>query len=276
MIELGKYSTLEVVKLVDFGVYLNAEDFGQVLLPKKYVPAETEVGDKLKIFLYLDSNDMIIATTQRPRTQVGQFSYLKAIATNKVGAFLDWGLDKDLLLPFGEQNKRVEEGFSYIVHTYINDMDDRIVASMKVDKFLDQTMPDYKVGDEVKLLVAGKSDLGYKAIIEDAHWGLIFYNAVFQELKIGRKVTGYIKQVRADGKIDLSLQPAEKKSFDSYTNTVLDKLKQADGYLPLGDKSDPELIYKEFSFSKKIFKKSIGSLFRAEIISIESDGIRLL
>ena len=276
MIELGKYSTLEVVKLVDFGAYLNAGDFGQVLLPKKFIPEETDVGDKLKVFLYLDSNDMLIATTQRPRTQVGQFAYLKAISTSKVGAFLDWGLDKDLLLPFAEQNKRVEEGRSYIVYTHLNHIDERIVASMKIDKYLDLTEPKYQNGEEVKLLIAGKSDLGYKAIIEDKHWGLVFYNDVFQPLTIGRKIKGFIKRVRPDGKIDLVLQKADKQSFDKHTNTVLIKLKQADGFLPLGDKSDPEVIYKEFSFSKKIFKKAIGSLFKAKLIKIESDGIHLL
>ncbi|MBM7072669.1 GntR family transcriptional regulator [Shewanella sp. 202IG2-18] len=276
MIELGKYSTLEVVKLVDFGAYLNAGDFGQVLLPKKYVPEDTDVGNELKVFLYLDSKDLLIATTQRPRSQVGQFSYLKAIATNKVGAFLDWGLDKDLLLPFAEQNKRVEEGRSYVVYTYINHIDERIVASMKIDKFLDQIEPDYEEGQEVKLLIAGKSDLGYKAIIEDQHWGLVFYNDIFQDIKIGKKVTGYIKRVREDGKIDLTLQKADNQSFDKHTNSVLIKIKQADGFLPLGDKSDPELIYKEFGFSKKIYKKAIGSLFKAKLITIEKDGIHLV
>lgn len=276
MIELGKYSTLEVVKLVDFGAYLNAGDFGQVLLPKKYVPEDTDVGDELKVFLYLDSKDLLIATTQRPRSQVGQFSYLKAIATNKIGAFLDWGLDKDLLLPFAEQNKRVEEGRSYVVYTYINHIDERIVASMKIDKFLDQIEPDYEEGQEVKLLIAGKSDLGYKAIIEDQHWGLVFYNDIFQDIKIGKKVTGYVKRVREDGKIDLTLQKADNQSFDKHTNSVLIKIKQADGFLPLGDKSDPELIYKEFGFSKKIYKKAIGSLFKAKLITIEKDGIHLV
>ena len=276
MIELGKYSTLEVVKLVDFGAYLNAGDFGQVLLPKKYIPENTDVGTELKVFLYLDSKDMLIATTQRPRTQVGQFAYLKAISTNKVGAFLDWGLDKDLLLPFAEQNKRVEEGRSYIVYTHLNHIDERIVASMKVDKFLDQTEPNYADGQEVKLLIAGKSDLGYKAIVDDQHWGLIFFNDVFQPLTIGRKVKGFVKRVRPDGKIDLTLQKADKQNFDKHTNTVLIKLKQAGGFLPLCDKSAPELIYQEFAFSKKIFKKAIGSLFKAQLIRIENDGIHLI
>ena len=276
MIELGKFSTLEVVKLVDFGAYLNAKDFGQVLLPKKYVPIGTDVGEQIKVFLYLDSNDMIIATTQRPRTQVGQFAYLKAIATSKIGAFLDWGLDKDLFLPFAEQNKRIEEGRSYIVYTHLNHIDERIVASMKIDKYLDQSKPNYKDGQEVKLLIAGKSDLGYKAIIEDKHWGLIFYNDIFQDLRVGKKVKGFVKRVRPDGKIDLTLQKADQQAFDKHTNTVLIKLKQAGGFLPLGDKSNPELIYQEFGFSKKIYKKAIGSLFKAQLITIESDGIRLL
>ncbi len=276
MAQLGKHSTLEIVKIVDFGVYLDAQDFGQVLLPKKYQPNDCEVGDKVKVFLYLDSKDMLIATTQRPRASVGEFAYLKAIATSRVGAFLDWGLDKDLLLPFAEQKHQVEEGRSYLVYVHINHADERIVASTKIDRYLDKTPAHYKNGEEVKLIVGGRTDLGYKAIINNQHWGLLHNSDVFQSLKIGQKVKGFIKQIRRDGKIDLVLQQGNKQEMDKFSTTLLFKLKQADGFLPFNDKTDAAVIYDHFGVSKKVFKKSLGGLFKQKLITIESDGIHLL
>ncbi|RLV58909.1 GntR family transcriptional regulator [Parashewanella curva] len=276
MAQLGKHSTLEIVKIVDFGVYLDAKDFGQVLLPKKYQPKDCEVGDKVKVFLYLDSKDMLIATTQRPRAQVGEFAYLKAIATSRVGAFLDWGLDKDLLLPFAEQKRPAEEGRSYLVYVHVNHADERIVASTKIDRYLDKTPAHYKSGEEVKLIVAGKTDLGYKAIINNEHWGLLHNSDVFQALKVGQKIKGFIKQVRRDGKIDLVLQQGNKQEMDKFSTTLLFKLKQADGFLPFHDKTDAAVIYESFGVSKKVFKKSLGGLFKQKLISIDTDGIRLI
>ncbi|MFQ6371730.1 S1 RNA-binding domain-containing protein [Shewanella sp. YIC-542] len=275
MAELGKYSTLEVIKLVDFGVYLNAGALGQVLLPKKYVPQGCQLGDQVTVFVYLDSDDTPIATTQKPLAQVGECAYLKTVATGPYGAFLDWGLDKDLLLPFAEQRKPAEEGRSYLVYVHLNHADERIVASAKIDKFIDKTPPRYQEGQEVNLIIAGTSDLGYKAVVEHRHWGVIYQNDVFRKLRFGQKLKGYIKRVRPDNKLDITLQKGDRQELDRQAQQVMHKLQQAGGYLPLGDKTAPEVIYAELAMSKKAFKKSIGGLFKAGKISIDDDGIRL-
>ncbi|WP_076409601.1 S1 RNA-binding domain-containing protein [Shewanella sp. UCD-KL12] len=275
MIQIGKTCTLEVVKLVDFGVYLNAEELGQVLLPSKVTPKECNIGDMVDVFLYLDSDDMVIATTKKPLAQVGQFAFLKAVATGQYGAFLDWGLDKDLLLPFGEQHREIVEGRSYLVYIYTSNVDDRIVASSKIDKFLDTTPPPYTKGEQVNLIIGGTTDLGYKAIVNQSHWGVIFKNEVYRTLSFGQKLKGYIKQVRADDKIDLILQTGVKQELDKYSTTIMFKLEQAGGFLPLNDKTDADTIYAKLSMSKKAFKKSIGGLYKSKQITIDTDGIRL-
>ncbi|HAY96101.1 S1-like domain-containing RNA-binding protein, partial [Shewanella sp.] len=250
MVQIGKTCKLEVVKQVSFGVYLNAHELGQVLLPNKVTPKDCQVGDLLDVFLYLDSEDIVIATTRRPLAQVGEFAYLKAVATGPYGAFLDWGLDKDLLLPFGEQHKPIEEGRSYLVYVHANRADERIMASSKIDKFLDKTEPDYTVGEQVDLYIGGTTDLGYKAIINHAHWGVIYENEVFQKLRFGQRLKGFIKQVRRDGKIDLVLQQGSKQELDKHAHIILIKLKQAGGFLALTDKTDAEIIYDQLGMSK--------------------------
>ncbi|PKG58834.1 GntR family transcriptional regulator [Shewanella sp. Choline-02u-19] len=276
MIEIGKPCKLEVVKQVEFGVYLDAKDLGQVLLPSKVVPKECHVGDMVNVFLYLDSEDMVIATTKRALGQVGQFAFLEAKVNGPYGCFLDWGLDKDLLLPFGEQHREIEEGKSYLVYIYTSHVDDRIVASSKVDKFLDLTEPTYEDGEEVSLIIGGTTDLGFKAIINNAHWGVLYTNEVFTRLSFGQKIKGFVKRVRSDGKIDLSLQKGVKEELDQHSTTILFKLKQAGGFLPLNDKTDAEVIYSQLSMSKKAFKKSIGGLYKKEQITISPEGIRLV
>ncbi len=276
MIEIGKSCTLKIVKQVEFGVYLNAHELGQVLLPNKVAPKEFEIGDSVEVFLYLDSQDMVIATTKMPKAQVGQFAYLKAVDTGPYGAFLDWGLDKDLFLPFGEQHREIEVGRSYLVYIYRNSADERIVASSKVDKFLDKTPPPYRNGQEVSLIIAGTTDLGYKAIIDHAHWGVIYKNEVFKPLRFGQTTKGFIKRVRSDDKIDLILQRGVKDELDKHANSILIKLKQAGGFLPLTDKTDATIIYNELAMSKKAFKKSIGGLYKMQKITIDTDGIRLI
>lgn len=276
MIQIGKNYSLEVVKQVSFGVYVNAQELGQVLLPNKFVPKNCQVGDMVDVFLYLDSEDIVIATTQQPYAQVGEFAYLKAIATGPFGAFLDWGLDKDLLLPFGEQHRSIEEGKSYLVYVHPNHVDERIMASSKVDKFLDKTPAEYEAGQEVDLIIGGSTDLGFKAIINNAHWGVLFQNEVFQRLSFGQSIKGYIKQVREDGKVDLVLQKADQKHLDKNAETIINKLHRAGGFLPLNDKTDSTIIYEQLAMSKKAFKRSIGGLFKGGQISIEDDGIRML
>ncbi|ACA86340.1 CvfB family protein [Shewanella woodyi] len=276
MIQIGKTSRLEVVKTVEFGVYLDGQELGQILLPTKFMPKECNLGDLVEVFIYLDSEDKLIATTRKPIAQVGEFAYLKAVATGPYGAFLDWGLEKDLLLPFGEQHREIEEGRSYLVYIYTNSADERIVASSKIDKFLDKTPPPYDTGEEVNLIIGGTTDLGYKAIINHSHWGVIFKNEVFRSLSFGQRVKGFIKQVRGDDKIDLILQKGVKEELDKHSTTIMFKLKQAGGYLPLNDKTDADTIYAKLSMSKKAFKKSIGGLYKAKQITISPDGIRLV
>lgn len=275
MIQLGKTCRLAVVKQVNFGFYLNAGDFGQVLLPNKFAPDNLQVGDELDVFLYLDSEDTPIATTQKPLAQVGEFANLKIVSVSRVGAFLDWGLDKDLLLPFAEQTRPPEEGKYQLVHLHINRADDRIVASAKLDKFLDKTPASYKPGQEVKLTIAGRTDLGYKAIINNSHWGLIHQSDVFKPLRAGNKLKGYIKQVRHDGKIDLVLNKGTRDELDAHSGVILKKLQAAGGFLPLGDKTDADVIYAELGMSKKAFKKSIGGLFKEGKLRIADDGLYL-
>ncbi len=273
MAEIGQSCTLEVVKQVDFGVYLNAHELGQVLLPNKVVPKGCQVGDKLEVFLYLDSNDLPIATTKKPLAQVGEFAYLKVVSIGRVGAFLNWGLEKDLLLPFGEQHKQAEEGRSYLVYVHRNRADERIVASSKIDKFVDKSPAWYKNGQQVDLIIAGTTDLGYKAIVNNKHWGVIYQNEVFRKLKFGQKLKGYIKQVRHDNKLDLTLQKADRQELDQQSQRIMKKLAQAGGFLPYSDKTSPEVIYAELGMSKKAFIKAIGGLFKAGKLRIEDDGI---
>ncbi|MBV7314375.1 S1 RNA-binding domain-containing protein [Shewanella sp. NIFS-20-20] len=276
MNQLGKTSSLEVVKQVPFGYYLNAHELGQVLLPNKLAPKDCQVGDKVEVFLHLDSEDKVIATTRTPKAEVGQLASLKVVSTSRFGAFLDWGLDKDLLLPFAEQAKPLEVGNYALVYVHINRADDRIVASAKIDKFFDKTPPFYKEGEQVDLVIAGRTDLGYKAVINGAHWGVLYKDEVFQVLKPGFKTKGYIKRMRSDGKIDLQLSRGSKVELDSQSLSIMIKLKQAGGFLPLTDKTDAEVIYQTLAMSKKAFKKCIGGLYKQQKIAIETTGIRLI
>lgn len=275
MIEIGKFNTLTVVKLVDFGVYLDGEEWGEVLMPKEYVPDNCSPDDDVRVFIYFDSEDRIVATTEKPNVQVGEFAFLKVVSVSSIGAFLDWGLRKDLLVPFREQREPMVEGRSYLVYAYVDKASDRIVASTKIDKYLDQVFPEYEPGQEVDVLIARKSDLGYSVIVNHAHWGLIYDNEIFQPLKIGQKLKGYIKEVREDEKIDVSLQPVGYAKIDGLSKTILDKIKDNGGVLDISDKSAPEEIYNLFGCSKKNYKKAIGALFKQGFIDIDTTEIRL-
>ncbi|MES0326626.1 MAG: S1-like domain-containing RNA-binding protein [Gammaproteobacteria bacterium] len=276
MIKIGRTYELDVIKAVDFGFYLDAEDLGEVLLPIKYAPNDLAVGDYLNVFLYLDSENRPVATTQIPKARVGEFAYLEVVDNTSVGAFLDWGLDKDILVPFSEQHRPMEAGHSYLVYVYINQADGRIVASSKIDKFLDDEKPhDFKPQQAVDLIIGNSTDLGYKAIVNQSHWGVLYKNDVHQRLSFGQSIKGFIKHVRPDGKIDLSLQGGQE-TRDKYSETILDYLKSKNGFAPVHDKSDPKLISDLFGMSKGAFKKAIGGLYKQRVISIEKDGIRLL
>lgn len=276
MISIGQTYELEVVKAVDFGFYLDADELGEVLLPVKYAPPGTSVADVLKVFVYLDSDGRLVATTQTPKAKVGEFAYLKVVETTNVGAFLDWGLDKDLLVPFGEQHRPMEEGQSYLVYIHVGKADGRIIASSKIDKFLDDERPhDFKPWQTVALIIANSTDLGYKAIINHSHWGVLYKDEVFQRLSFGQSIQGFVKRVRPDGKIDLSLQGGQV-TRDKYSQTILDYLKKKNGFAPVHDKSDPAQISRLFGMSKGAFKKAIGGLYKQRIITIEENGIRLV
>lgn len=276
MIEIGQSHELIAVKQVDFGVYLDAENLGEVLLPKRHVPDDLNFGDKIEVFIYLDSEDRPIATTQKPKAKVGQFAYLKVLDTTSVGAFLDWGLPKDILVPFAEQHRPMEVGHSYIVFLYIDEKDGRIAASSKIDKFLDDERPhNFKPQQRVDLIIANTTELGYKAIIDHSHWGVLYENDVFQRLSFGQYKKGFIKHVRPDGKIDLTLQGGQE-TRDKYAKIILIYLQKQNGFAPVHDKSNPELISRLFGMSKGSFKKAIGSLYKQRIITIEKDGIRLV
>ncbi|HEY5510267.1 MAG TPA: S1-like domain-containing RNA-binding protein [Prolixibacteraceae bacterium] len=276
MILTGRYNTLKVVKFVDFGVYLDGAEMGEILLPARYVPETCEVGDDLEVFIYHDSEDRIIATTEKPYAQVGEFAMLRAIAVNNVGAFLDWGLMKDLLVPFREQKMNMEAGRSYLVYVFVDPDSGRIVASAKLEKFLDNVIPEYQVGEEVSLIVESESTLGYNAIINHLHRGILYHDELPGPLNKGQQLKAYIKKVREDHKIDLSLYRPGYEQVDSISQTILDRLKEAGGFLPFTDKSDAALIFDHFAISKKVFKKAIGALYRQRRIVLEEKGIKII
>jgi len=269
-------NTLHVLREVDFGVYLDGEELGDILLPKRDVPAGTRPDDTLTVFIYFDSSDTVIATTRRPRVQVGEFAFLKCIDTNPTGAFMDWGLPKDLLVPFREQSHKLIRERHYVVYVYLDRVSNRIVASTKLDKFLSQSPPQYQPGEAVNLFIAARTDLGYKAIIEGEHWGLLFEDQVFRPLEQGQTLTGYIRNVRPDGKIDLALHPGGRIHIDAASQKILDALKSSHGFLPFTDKTPPDIIYRKFGLSKKMFKRSLGGLYKQRLIKLEPNGIRLL
>ncbi len=276
MAAIGLLNELEVVKEVDFGIYLDGADHGEILMPKRYVPEGCKVGDRLEVFIYLDSEDRIIATSEQPFGMVGEFAKLKVVSVTGVGAFVDWGLPKDLLVPFREQQQDMEEGKSYLVYIYLDDESQRIAGTTKLDKCVDNIPIDYEEGEEVDLIIAGQTDLGYKAIIDNSHWGMLYKNEVFKELTTGQKLKGFIKNIREDEKIDLSLEKAGYEKIDPISESILNKLAANDGFLPLNDKSDPETIRNTFQISKKNFKKAIGTLYKHRIISIDEEGIKML
>jgi len=277
MIDLGKINKLKVLRKVDFGVYLEGDEFDSILLPRRYVPENCEVDDEIDVFIYFDSDDRIIATTETPHAQVDDIACLKVAAVNSIGTFLDWGLSKDLLVPFSEQNKKMQEGESYVVKIFVDEKTNRIAASSKLEKFLSDKLPeDYEVGQEVDLLICDKSDIGFKAVIDEFWLGIIYKNEIYETLEIGQKIKGYIKKIRDDGKIDLTLYKSGYGRITDLTEKILDELKKNGGFIKVTDKSSPEVIHKLFGASKKSYKKAIGALYKKRIIGLEKDGVRLL
>ena len=274
-IKLGDYNKLRVTKEVDFGVYLDGYDEGEILLPSRYVPRGIKPDDELNVFVYLDQDERLIATTERPLVKVGEFGYLRVAWVNQYGAFLDWGLMKDLFCPFSEQKKKMECDSYHIVHVHIDEESYRIVASAKVERYLSKEPADYYHNEAVDLLVWQKTDMGFKVIIDNTYQGLVYNNQIFREIHTGDKLRGYIDQVREDGKIDVMLQPSGRQQTKDFADTLTDYLIAHDGFCPYGDKTDADLIRDIFGVSKKTFKRAIGDLYRRHIILITDEGLRL-
>lgn len=266
---------MEVVKEVDFGVYLNGDEDGEILLPKRYVPKGTKPGDILNVFIYLDMEERLVATTLQPYVQVGEFACLEVAWVNQFGAFLNWGLMKDLFVPFREQKMKMQKGKRYVVYVHLDEESYRIVASAKVEHFLSTEKPDYQPGQEVEVLVWQRTELGYKVIVENKFSGMLYHNEIFQPLEVGMRLTAFIKQVRPDGKIDLVLQKAGARKVDDFSEVLWQYIKDNDGFTPLNDKTDAEVIYHTFGVSKKTFKKAVGDLYKKRRIVLEEDGIHL-
>lgn len=275
-VELGRMNHLEVVREVDFGMYLDGGDTGDILLPARYVPSGCRPGDVLDVFLYLDSEERIVATTQTPLAMVGDFAYLQVAWVNNFGAFLDWGLMKDLFVPFREQKTKMQKGQSYIVHLHVDEESYRIMASAKVERYLDKDMPPYRPGEEVDILVWTKTDLGYKVIVDNRYAGLVYDSELFRSLYVGSRMKGYIKQVRPDGKIDVSLQKPGQEAVADFSDVLLEHLRMNGGRTSFCDKSPAEEIYAVFGVSKKVFKKAVGDLYKRRLIAIGDDGLRML
>ena len=273
---IGEYNELKINRTVDFGVYLIDDDTHEVLLPKRYVTPDMKVGDSIRVFVYNDSENRPVATTEEPYAVVGDFALMRVKAVNKVGAFLDWGLTaKDLLVPFSEQRVDMKAGRSYIVHVYLDPASKRIVASAKLAKFLNHTDPDYYHRQRVEVLVVQASDLGYRVIVNNAHWGQIYQNETYQNVNVGDRLTAFVKQLRPDGKVDVTLAKIEKMRVDDLANRVVEYLEAHGGEMPLTDKSSPEDIQDAFQCSKKDFKKALGQLYKQQKVTL-GDTVKLM
>src|SRR5690606_410005 len=276
MISLGKYNNLEILRDTTVGLFLGDDEGNDVLLPNKYVPEEFEIGDFINVFCYLDHEERIVATTLVPFVTVDQFQLLQVAEVNEFGAFMDWGLEKHLLVPFREQRNKMQEGQWYVVYCYLDEKTDRLVASNKLDKFLSNEELTVNVLEKVDLVVTRLTDLGWEAIINHKHKGLIYANEIFKKVSVGDQLDGYIKHIREDNKIDISLQPIGYKSLEPAANLIYQQLLAHDGFLPLHDKSDPEDIKRILQMSKKVFKKGIGALYKERKIKIGTTGIGLV
>lgn len=275
MIKIGKTNNLKVVKKVDFGLYLDGGESGEILLPKRYVDESMEVGDKLDVFIYCDSEDRLVATTEKPLIEVGEFGLLKAVEVNRVGAFMEWGLQKDLLVPFREQSQEIRVGGSYVVYAFLDNATKRIVGSTKLNKYVGNRIPRYSEGDTVDILAVHKTDLGYKVIVDNLFWGMIYNNDLFDPLSPGDRIPAYVKTVREDGKIDVTLRERGGERVFQLANRIMGYLRDAGGEMALSDSSSPEEIKAVFQCSKKDFKKALGYLYKKGKILIADGGVTL-
>ena len=276
MLNIGNYNTLRIIKILSFGAYLDGGEGKEILLPTRYVPDGAQVGDEVEVFIYHDNEGRLIATTLHPNAVVGEFAFMQVKSVNTTGAFLDWGLMKDLLVPYKEQKLTMREGKWYLVYVRLDHVTGRVMASARIEKFLNNIPPKYEFNQEVSLLVADDTEIGYKVIVNNLHWGMVYHNQVFQRLEKGEHLKGYVKEIREDDKLDISLTPLGYQKVDGIAQTILQALQMQNGFLPVHDKSDPEVIYSLFRCSKKAFKQAIGALYRQHRIALEPDGIRLI
>jgi len=276
MIVLGKHNTLEILRHTSVGLFLGDTEGNDVLLPNKYVPEVYEIGDKIEVFCYLDYDERPVATNLEPEIVVDEFQLLKVVDVNQFGAFLDWGLEKHLLVPFSEQRNKMLEGQWYIVYCYLDKKSNRLVASNKLNKFLSNDELTVSVREQVDLLISRETELGWEVIINNRHKGLVYFNEIFKKVNVGDSTVGVIKAIRNDHKIDVSLQPLGSKILEPAANKILQVIEENGGFLALHDKSDPELIKAELQMSKKTFKKGIGTLYKARKIDIKADGIEII
>lgn len=276
MIEIGKSNNLKVTKKVEFGVFLDGQDLGDILLPTRSMLSAIEVGDTLKVFLYLDSEDRLIASAKMPMAMVGDFALLEVVSVSSAGAFLDWGLPKDLLVPFREQKRPLETGKKYLVYIYVDETSQRIVATTKIERYLTDQCDELQRGDKVDLLIANKTDLGYTAIVNNKYLGVIYHSEIFKPLFVGNSHTGYVLKIREDQKLDLTLLPIGYEKVEEGAQQILDYLHKKGGFIELNDNSPAELINYYLGMSKKTFKKGVGSLYKQKLITIEENGIKLV
>lgn len=275
MIAIGKYHTLKVTRRVRHGAYLAAGGEAEVLLPTKYVPMEIREGEEIRVFVYLDNGGRPVATTLQPHCTVGDFAFLRVRQVNRMGAFLDWGVEKDLLVPYAEQSMKMEEGRSYVVHVFIDPKSRRIMASSRLRRYVQHHSVDLMEGEAVEMLISGKSQLGTLAIVNNRFQGLLYKSETYKVLRVGEKLKGYVKKVREDGKIDLSLQQIGYAHVDDNAQKILAHLKIRDGFLDLHDKSDPDVIKRRMEMSKKTFKKALGQLYKEGLVELLPHGVRL-
>jgi predicted RNA-binding protein (virulence factor B family) len=275
MAEIGRINTLTIKNIQPYGVHLDGGELGDILLLKKDVPENSKIGDAIAVFVYTDREDQLRATTRKPFAEVGQFAKLRVVANTESGSFMAWGQEKDLLVPKSEQQNRMVEGKSYVVFIFLSEKTKRITASSKLEQFLGLQPPNYQEGSEVDLIIWGESDLGYRAVVNQAHEGMVYKSEVFKGLSIGQEIKGYVKKIRDDSKIDLILQRPGARGIDDIGQTILKTIKDNGGRIGLTDKSKPEEIYAMFGVSKKVFKKAIGALYRKRLIRIGAEGIEI-
>lgn len=275
MIEIGKFNRLNVLREKDFGFFLDGCELGDILLPIRYAPEQCCEGSDVDVFIYRDSEDRLIATTERPYAEVGEFALMQVKDVTEIGAFLDWGLMKDLFVPFAEQLTRLKKGSSYIVRVLLDESTQRIIGSVKLNSFLSKETCGFEVGDSVDILIYKKTDLGYRVIVNNLYWGMLFNHDVFRPMVKGMLIKGFVKNIREDGKLDLCLQKEGYGKISLLSAELLEVIKEHNGFLPLTDKSEPSLIYDSLGMSKKTFKKAIGALYKKQLVMIEPTGVRL-